>query len=245
MRLGSPDSGAHDTKTPWSSRISRGSGAPGTPGAWITPLPAPTPRRLSIRGGFAVIDQPQRRLHDHARDQGFAEIGSYLQARCQQQASPAQLASELHTTTVVRRLLATADITPPPRRVTAARRRRSSTDQHLAARAAELGFASLGAYLADRAVTRRWPTTSIASELGVLPATVRDRLDRHRLPRQRATRRPRRAIQRQRACWAAKRHARLAALGFADVEGYLRVRRVEQGWSLRACSPSCRWVPRG
>jgi hypothetical protein len=39
--------------------------------------------------------------------------------------------------------------------------------------------------------------------------------------------------QRQIACWAAKRQARLAELGFTDVEGYLRVRRVEQGWSLR------------
>jgi hypothetical protein len=44
---------------------------------------------------------------------------------------------------------------------------------------------------------------------------------------------PWRAIQRQRACWAAKRQARLAELGFADVEEYLRVRRVGQGWSLR------------
>jgi hypothetical protein len=101
------------------------------------------------------------------------------------------------------------------------------------ARAAELGFASLQAYLADRAVTRRWPTTMIARELGVQPATVHDRLDRHGLPRQRASVRPRRAIARQRECWAAKRQARLAGLGFAGVEEYLRVRRVGQGWSLR------------
>jgi glycine/D-amino acid oxidase-like deaminating enzyme len=37
----------------------------------------------------------------------------------------------------------------------------------------------------------------------------------------------------KRACWAAKRQARLAGLGFADVKEYLRVRRLEQGWSLR------------
>ncbi len=73
----------------------------------------------------------------------------------------------------------------------------------------------------------------IASELGVQPATVRDRLDQHRFPRRRATIRSHRAIQRQRECWAAKRQARLAGLGFASVEGYLRVRRVEQGWSRR------------
>jgi len=117
--------------------------------------------------------------------------------------------------------------------VTAAHTRRTSTDQHLAARVAELGFPSLEVYLTDRAMTRRCPTTSIAGELDVHPGTVRDRLDQHGLPRRRASVRPRRAIARQVACWAAKRQARLAELGFASVEGYLRVRRVEQGWSLR------------
>ena len=118
--------------------------------------------------------------------------------------------------------------------MTAAHRRRTTTDQHLAGRAAKLGFASLRAYLTDRAVTQRWPSSQIAEELGVQPATVRDRLDQHGLPRQPcSTRRPHRAIQRQTECWAAKRQARLAELGFADVEDYLRVRRVEQGWSLR------------
>jgi hypothetical protein len=215
-------------------RICRSGGAPGTPGACITPPPAPTPRTLALKGGITVLDSDQRRLHRHARAQGSSDLASYLLARAQQQASPAQLASELGTTpTVVRHLLDTAGITPPPRQVTAAHRRRSSTDQHLAARAAELGFASLQAYLADRAITRRWPSTMIASELGVQPATVRDRLDQHGLPRQRATRRPHRPIARQTACWAAKRQARLAELGFADVEEYLRVRRVGQGWSLR------------
>jgi hypothetical protein len=117
--------------------------------------------------------------------------------------------------------------------VTAAYTRRSSTDQQLTTRAAELGFASLRAYLADRAVTRRWPSTSIADELGVHPATVRDRLDQHGPRRPRTPRRPYRAIQQQRACWAAKRQSRIAELGFADMEEYLRMRRVQQGWSLR------------
>jgi len=192
------------------------------------------PRTLTLKGGFAVLDSDQRRLHDHAHAQGYSDLSSYLLARAQQQTSPAQLASELGTTpTVVRHLLDTAAITPSPRQVTAARRRRNSTDQKLAARAAELGFPSLQAYLADRALTQRWPTTSIASEIGVQPATVRDRLDQHRLPRRRASIRPHRAIQRQTECWAAKRQACLADLGFADMEHYLRVRRVEQGWSLR------------
>ncbi len=68
--------------------------------------------------------------------QGFTDLHSYLAARARQQASPAQLASELRATTkVVRRLLDQAGFAPSPRQVTAAHRRRSSTDQHLAARA--------------------------------------------------------------------------------------------------------------
>ncbi len=212
----------------------RSGGAPGTTKAWVTPRPAPTSCQLVIHGGFAVLDQQQRRLRDHARARGFADLGSYLQARCQQQASPAQLASELNTTTkVVGRLLDRAGINPPPRQVSAARRRRTSTDYRLAARAAELGFTSFQDYLTDRAMARRWASTSIACELGAHAATVRDRLDQHGLPRRRATIRPHRAIQRQTECWVAKRQIRLAGLGFADVEEYLRVRRVEQGWSLR------------
>jgi hypothetical protein len=62
---------------------------------------------------------------------------------------------------------------------------------------------------------------------------LRDRLDQYGLPRRRASVRPGRAIQRQTQCWAAKRQARLAELGFADVEDYLQVWRVEQGSSLR------------
>src|SRR6266568_2511179 len=165
MRVGSPLSlGAHVSAGTSSIGISRSGGAPGTPGACITPPPAPTPRTLTLKGGFTVLDSDQRRLHRQAHAQGYSDLHSYLLARAQQQASPAQLASELGTTaTVVRHLLDTAGITPPPRQVTAAHRRRSTcTDQHLAARAAELGFTSLRAYLADRAVTRRWPSTMIA-----------------------------------------------------------------------------------
>src|SRR6266704_5217897 len=111
-----------------SIRISRSGGAPGTPGACITPPPAPTPRTLTLRSGFAVLDRQQRRLHRHAHAQGHIDLASYLEARTQQHGSPAQLASELGTTTtVVRRLLDTADITPSPRRVTAAHTRRTST----------------------------------------------------------------------------------------------------------------------
>ena len=199
------------TSEPQRSRRSR---AWSSASASTSPPPAPTPRTLTLKGGFTVLDSDQRRLHQHADAQGHSDLGSYLLARAQQQGSPAQLARELHTTTtVVRHLLDQAGITPSPRQVTAAHKRRNSTDQQLTTRAADLGFASLRAYLTDRAMTRRWPTTSIASELRVHPATVRDRLDQHGLPRQPTTVRPHRAIQRQAECWAAKRQAHLAGLG--------------------------------
>jgi hypothetical protein len=63
------------------------------------------------------------------------------------------------------------------------------------------------------------------------------------LARQRATIRPHRAIARQGACWAGKRQARLAGLGFADVEEYLRVRRVEFGWSVRRMAAELHVAP--
>src|SRR6266487_3348798 len=217
------------------ARVSRSGRAPGTPDACITPRAAPSPRTLTLKGGFTVLDALQRRLHGHARTLGFADPASYLQARCQQQASPAQLASELATTpTVARHLLQQAGLAPSPRHVTAARSRRATTDQHLAARAAEPGFATLKDYLADRAVTRRWPSTSIAGELGVQPATVRDRLDQHRLPRGPATRRPYWATARQTACWPARRQARLADVrSICGCGGWSRAGRVG------ARSPSC------
>jgi hypothetical protein len=79
--------------------------------------PAPAHRRLPIKGGFAVLDCEQRRLHDRAHALGFTDLNGYLVARCQDDASLAQLASELHTTIdVVRHLIAEAGIPAPQRR---------------------------------------------------------------------------------------------------------------------------------
>jgi AraC-like DNA-binding protein len=113
---------------------------------------------------------------------GFADLHSYLAARCQDNASLAQLADELGTTVnVIRRLLDHAGLTPPPRRLSAACQRRRATDQRLAARAAQLGFASLPAYLVDRVTQQAWPLTQVAGELGIDRNTVKDCLDRHGL----------------------------------------------------------------
>jgi transcriptional regulator of acetoin/glycerol metabolism len=82
---------------------------------------------------------------------------------------------------VVRSLLGQAGIHRSPPKVRSARQRRHATDQHLTQRAAQLGFASLQAYLVDRVTQQAWPLTQIASELGIDRNTVRDRLDRHGL----------------------------------------------------------------
>jgi hypothetical protein len=79
--------------------ISQSGVAPGTPGACITPPTALSPRTLTLRGGFTVLDQQQRGLHHHAQAQGYSGLDSYLQAGVQQQVSLTRVVSELGTTT--------------------------------------------------------------------------------------------------------------------------------------------------
>jgi transcriptional regulator of acetoin/glycerol metabolism len=78
---------------------------------------------------------------------------------------------------VVRRLIDEASIERSSPKVRSARSRRRATDQHLTERAGQLGFADLGAYLADRVTQRAWTLVQIADELGVDRNTVRDRLN--------------------------------------------------------------------
>jgi len=140
------------------------------------------PRHLAIKGSFTVIDRQQRRLHDRAHAMGLHDLHSYLVARCQEDASLAQLAGELHTTIdVVRRLVDQAGIHRSPRPARSARHRRHATDQRLTKRGVQLGFASLQAYLADRVAEQAWPIGQVADELGMHRDTVRDRLDRYGL----------------------------------------------------------------
>ncbi len=111
-----------------------------------------------------VIDGQQRRLHDRAHALGFADLRSYLGfadlrsylvARCRDDASLVQLAGELDTTrSMIRRLIDEAAIHRTPPKVRSASQRRRATDQRLIERAAQLGFASLQAYLADRGTLR-------------------------------------------------------------------------------------------
>jgi hypothetical protein len=97
-------------------------------------------------------------------------------------------ASELGTTVpVIRRLLAQAGISRPPQPVMTARHRRRATDQRLTQQAARLGFARLEDYLDDRVVQQAWPLSHVAGDLGTHPRTMRDRLDRIGLRRERPT----------------------------------------------------------
>ncbi len=219
--------------------FSRSGVAPGTPGAWATPPPAPSPRRLTLNGGFVVLDRQQRHLHDRAQALGFADLHSYLRARCQQHATLAQLAGQLGTTTlVVRRLLDHAGLAPSPQPALSAAGRRRGTEQRLARRAAQLGFSDLRAYLTDRLVGQAWPLAQVTSELGTHHKTLRRLLDHHQLHRARQAA-PTRAAgargrrQAQARAWQAKRQARLAELGFQELAGYLEARVVEEGWSVR------------
>jgi hypothetical protein len=166
------------------AEVSRDGGAPGTPSAWATPQAAPSDRRLTIKGGFAVVDRQQRRLHHRAHTLGFADLHGYLLARCQQDASLTLLAADLHTTIdVVRRLIDHAGIRRSSPKVRSARQRRRATDQHLTECTPQLGFADLGAYLVDRVTEQGWTLVQVADELGVNRDTVRDRLDRYGLRR--------------------------------------------------------------
>ncbi len=101
----------------------------------------------------------------------------------------------------------------------------------------ELGFADVGAYLTDRVLERRWLLAEVAAELAAHRVTVRRLLERSGIRRVQRTPAERTAADKgrrvQSVSWQARRAARLAELGFADLATYLRVRHVEQGWSVK------------
>ena len=193
---------------------------------------------MVIHGGFAVDDGRTRRLEQRAQRLGFADLRGYLQARCDAGRSVPQLAAELGVTPwTVKRALGQAGVRLPPRPQQLTRQRRHATNQRLAAKAAELGFADIRAYLADRLLVRTWPLAEVTAELGTHRVTVRRLMDQHGIRRTRPTRREQAAGERgrraQAAAWWARRTERLAELGFPDLAGYLQRRYVVQGWSVR------------
>ncbi|HEV8648355.1 MAG TPA: hypothetical protein VG276_02885 [Actinomycetes bacterium] len=126
-------------------------------------------------------------------------------------------------------------LAPRPQRLAAQRRRH--TEERIAARVAALGFSDVQAYLVDRVVKQGWLLADVAAELGAHRLTVRRLLDRSGIRRVRRTPAERAAADEGRRVqavgWQARRAARLAELGFADLATYLRARHVEQGWSVK------------
>ncbi len=94
-------------------------------------------------------------------------------------------------------------------------------------------------------VGQAWSLAQLASELGINAKTVRDRLDRCGLRRSRHTpgtaRRQPAGGGAQPGAGQARRAARLAQLGFAD----LRVRRLQQGWPIRRLRAELGWTGPG
>jgi hypothetical protein len=212
---------------------------PGATGnAWATPQPAETPHRLVLEGGFVVDGGRDRRLQERAQVLGFESLRAYLQARCDAGASVPGIAAELGVRDwQVQAALARLPVRLASRPQRLATQRRQHTEERIAARVAELGFADVGAYLLDRVVERAWLLADVAAELAAHRLTVQRLLDRHGIRRGRRTPAERAAADAGRRVqtvgWQARRAGRLAELGFEDLAAYLKARRVEQGWSVK------------
>jgi hypothetical protein len=169
---------------------------------------------------------------------GFQSLRGYLQARCDTGHSIPRIATELGISDLqASAALARSGVrlAPRPQRLGAQRRR--YTQERIAVRVAALGFADVRAYLLDRVVEKAWLLAEVAAELAAHRVTVRRLLERHGIRRVRRTAMERAAAESGRRVqavgWQARRAARLAELGFRDLAGYLRARRVEQGWSVK------------
>jgi hypothetical protein len=99
------------------------------------------------------------------------------------------------------------------------------------------GFADVGTYLVDRVAEQGWLLAEVAAQLAAHRLTVRRLLECHGIRRVRRTAAERAAskggLRVQSGSWQARRAARLAELGFADLTEYFKARHVEQGWSVR------------
>jgi hypothetical protein len=189
-------------------------------------------------GRVAVDDGRDRRMQERAAALGFDDLRALLQARCDAGHSVPRIASELGVGDwQVQAALARSGVRLASRPQRLAWQRRRYTEERIAARVIELGFADARAYLVDRVVEQAWLLADVAAELAAHRLTVRRLLDRYGIRRVRRTPAERAAadagLRVQAVGWQARRDARLAELGFTDLAGYLRARHVEQSWSVR------------
>jgi hypothetical protein len=153
-------------------------------------------------------------MTERARVLGFEDLRAYLQARCDTGHSIPQIATELEVGDwQVQAALARSRVRLAPRSQRLAAQRRRYTQERIAARVAQLGFADVQTYLADRVVEQAW----LLAELGAHRLTVRRLLERHGIRRVRRTPAERAAAEAggrvQAVGWQARRAARLAGLG--------------------------------
>jgi AraC-like DNA-binding protein len=184
-----------------------------------------------------VDDGHTRRLQQRVRRLGYPDLRGYLQTRCDTGHSIPGLAQELgESEWTVTQVIATLGVVLPPRRQRLALQRRRHAQDRIAARVAELGFAEVRAYLEDRLIEQERLLADVAAELAADRRTVRRLMQQAGVQRCRRTTRQvavaERGRQVQSVSWQARRAARLAELGFADLAGYLQRRYVEQ-----SCSP--------
>jgi len=169
---------------------------------------------------------------------GFESLRGYLQARCDAGASVPGIAAELGVGDwQVQAALARFGVRLAPRPQRLAAQRRRHTEERIADRVAALGFTDVRAYLADRVLERGWLLAEVVAEVGAHRLTVRRLMDRHGIRRVRRTPAERAASEAgrwvQSVSWQARRAARLAELGFANLAAYLKARHVAQGWSVK------------
>jgi hypothetical protein len=177
-------------------------------------------------------------MDERARVLGFEDLRAYLQARCDTGAGIPRIATELEVGDwQVQAALARSGVRLAPRPQRLAAQRRRYTEERIAARVAQLGFADMEVYLADRVVQQGWLLAEVAAELAAHRLTVRRLLERYGIRRVRRTPAERAAAESGRRVqavgWPARRAARLMELGFEDLAGYLTARHVEQGWSIK------------
>jgi len=177
-------------------------------------------------------------LERHVRDLGYADLHSYLQVRSDTGHSVPGLAKELGVSEwAVTEALTAQGVVLPSRPQRLAMQRRRYAQERIAKRVAELGFADVRAYLADRLIEREWLLADVAAELGAHRGTVRRLMEQAGVRRCRRTARQVAAAERgrqvQSVSWEARRAARLAELGFADLPSYLQARYVDQRWPVK------------
>jgi hypothetical protein len=136
-------------------------------------------------------------------------------------------------------------LAPRPQRLAAQRRR--YTEERIATRVAQLGFADVEACLVDWVVKQAWPMAEVAGELGANRLTVRRLLERHGIRRVRRTPAKRAAAESGRRVQAVEWRARRAAVGEARLCG---PGRLPQGAVCRAglvgeADAGRAWVGRG